>query len=127
MSTSKLDARDQVIVATRRALFDARCGPRVGDYVVFTDEVVRRISYIWNDPHEAQTSDGGSFHLTESGHLSFSGSLYRSVPLHTLTATGAVVDGGAWIFHHDWWTAHNGVNFQIPMRVFTCSEAAPTY
>ncbi len=125
-----LDEQDQAIVAERVARLDSIEGPRVGDFVVFADGVERRIShaYYMADGWEAntyQTSAGGSFYLQESGHLSFSGSLRPVVNGETLTEIATCRDGSAWIFHHDHHTAHNGVDFKIPLRVFACSAVAP--
>lgn len=131
---SHLDQRDAAIVADRQASLDRNAGPRVGDYVEFADGVVRRISHIWESyqdpepqysfPALAQTSAGGSYYLG-NGYVSFSGSLYRGVRLDTLTATGEVRPGPVWIFHHDWRTAHNGVDTSARFRVYRSTEPAP--
>lgn len=123
----KFDERDAEILAERIAEYDARQGPRVGDYVRFADDVTRRISYVWRDEHETvfsvQTSTGGSYYLGK-GYVSMSGSLFGGVKPDTLTLTDETRDGGVWFFHHDWHTAHNGVDVTVPFRVFTCSEVA---
>jgi hypothetical protein len=125
-----LDDRDQAIVDRRLARMDSIEGPRVGDWIVFADGVERRISHSYYvadgwDENTYQTSAGGSWYLEESGHCSFSGSLYPTVPGGTLTDTGELRDGSAWIFHHDWHTAGGGVDFRVPLRVFASSEEAP--
>jgi hypothetical protein len=115
----KWDERDYELV---RAALDNRKqlnGPLVGDYVIFADGVMRRVSYIW--PESVQTSDGGSYYLSGDGHMSMSGNLYTSVPLETLTDTGTTRPAYAWIFHHGWAQASNGVHFTIPVRVYNCS------
>lgn len=123
-----LDQRDSEIIAQRLANIDSIDGPRVGDFVRFADNVERRISYHWRDDEGwdggCQTSEGGSFYLGEHG-CSFSGSLHPSVPTETLTLTDERRDGYVWIFHHDWHTAHNGVDVQIPFRVYESSANAP--
>lgn len=122
-----LDARNQEILAQREALRDAIEGPRVGDFVRFADGILRRISHIWDfaDGCDAmvQTSDGGSFYLGD-GSMSFSGSLYSSVNVRTLTLTEETRTGGAWFFHHDWPEAHNGIDVALTCRVYTCTENA---
>jgi hypothetical protein len=117
-----LDPRDLDIRAKRQAALDAKDGLRVGDWVEFSDQVVRRISHIW--PDGVQTSDSGSFYLGE-GFVSMSGSLYSMVPKSSLTKTDQTRDGSVWFFHHDYATAHNGVQTSILFRVYTCSLPAP--
>lgn len=124
MTVQTLDQRDQDILTHRIAAFNAVEGPHVGDYVAFADGVTRRISHIW--PDGVQTSDDGSFYLGE-GYMSFSGSLYVSVPTETLTLTDETCEAGAWFFHHNHHTAHNGINVIVPVRVWTSTAKAPTY
>jgi hypothetical protein len=115
-----LDERDLLIAAKRMAAFLERNGPQVGDYVLFADGIERRISHIWDwddlnpDDRSIQTSDGGSFYLSESG-LSFSGSLYPSVKAGTLRHSGSIRKGACWFFHHDHHCAHNGVTIEPPI------------
>lgn len=117
-----LDARDAEILASRVAALDARDpAPRCGDYVVFSDGVTRRVSYVW--PDGVQTSAGGSWHLG-NGACSFSGSLYRSTPLDALQLTEEKRPGRVWFFHHDHWTAHNGVDAEVLFRVYTAAPGA---
>jgi hypothetical protein len=127
--TTALDDRDRVILEARRLQFDARPGPRSGDFVRFADGVERRASHIWAAEDWAewggvQTSDGGSWYLGP-GYCSFSGSLYSIVPFASLTLTTETKLGRVWFFHHDYHTAHNGVDAELPFRVFTCDREAP--
>jgi hypothetical protein len=130
--TDVLDARDAEIVAERVALYALRKGPRVGDWVVFADGTIRRISYRWTDgtgwDGGTQTSDlgglcAGNYHLGKAG-VSFSGGLHPHVPTDTLTDSGQLHDATAWIFHHDHSGAGRGVYFPAPFRVYTCSLEA---
>jgi hypothetical protein len=118
----ELDARDQEILAGRVEKLNEQEGVRVGDYVLFADVVLRRVSYDWGD--SVQTSDGGSYYLG-NGYVSMSGSLYTSVPKESLHLTEEVLEGDVWFFHHDWRTAHNGISALVKFRVFTCSLPAP--
>ena len=124
-----LDERDSAILAKSEAAFNARVGPRVGDVIVFADGVRRYISYEWTDHKEYhggyQSSKGGSFHIGESGYLSFSGSLYSTVPRESLTLTDETTTLNVWFFHHNWACASNGVHADITVRVYTCSLPAP--
>lgn len=116
--TAELDERDRVILDERTAALDKHPGIRVGDFVRFADGATRRVSYLW--PHGAQTSDGGSYYLGH-GYVSMSGSLYSPVKLDTLTLTRETRPGAVWFFHHDHFTAHNGVHANIPFRLYECS------
>lgn len=124
----ELDQKDKEILTARVAAFDPNQGPRVGDYVDFADGISRLISHVWEDGPGwlggVQTSDGGSFYLGD-GYMSFSGSLYNSVPHETLTLTEGTRVTGAWFFHHNWHTADNGVEVMVPMRVWKSTAIAP--
>lgn len=116
-----LDDRDAAILVERLAKLNARKGPQVGEFVRFSDGTVRRFSYHWRDDEGwdggMQTSDEGSFHLGRCG-VSFSGSLYSCLPTERMRATDETMMGRVWFFHHDHMTAHNGVDVQVPLRVW---------
>jgi hypothetical protein len=125
----EFDARDGEIRAKRLSAFEKIEGHRCGDYIVFADGVTRRISHISFDG-APQTSAGGSWYLgsgwtDEEAYVNFSGSLYRSVPVETLTPTDEIRDGLVWFFHHGFPQAHSAVHTNIPFRVFRCSLPAP--
>ena len=117
-----LDQRNDEILRTRMELLNRRPGPRVGDFVEFADGVMRRFSHNW-DEAGLQTSDGGSWHLGNSG-MSFSGSLHPCVQREDIKQTDEMRWGSAWFFSHDHWTAHNAVHVQIPLRVFKCNKTS---
>ena len=131
---TEFDERDRAIVAEREQALNADQGPRVGDYVEFANSVTRRISHMWpafadtgdgwSAPASAQTSEGGSFYLGD-GYVSFSGGLHPGIPVDTLTRTEEMRPGSVWVFHHDWHTAHNGVDTEIPFRVYHSTADAP--
>jgi hypothetical protein len=125
----ELDDQDREIIAARMAALSERPGYRVGDYVEFADGVTRRISYVWDwegEPPGVQTSDGGSWHLG-NGSVSFSGSLYVSVPGDSLTDTGSTRKGSVWIEHHGYLCAGSAVYSSEDFRVFRCPLDAPRY
>lgn len=124
MTHPTFDERDAEIRAARLAALNRHDGPRCGDYVEFADGVTRRISHVW--PDGVQTSHSGSWHLGAEG-CSFSGALYVSVPMTTLTRTAETRPGRVWFFHHGFMQAHNGVETDVPFRVYRCSVDAPTY
>lgn len=117
------DERDADLIADFMIALDEHTGPRVGDFVRFADDVLRRVSYIWPESG-VQTSDEGSFYLGK-GYVSFSGSLYRCVPSATLTRTDEQRLGRIWTFHHNFPQAHHGVHTSVPFRIYRCSERAP--
>jgi hypothetical protein len=128
LTTTALDERDSAILAARIEAFDRVNGPRDGDYVRFADGIERRISFVtpieWLPECDSiQTSDGGSWYLG-NGYVSFSGGLYRGVKRETLTLTEETKPGSVWFFHHDYHTAHNGIDTTISFRVYECSEPA---
>lgn len=126
MKSQDLDTQDLAILAYRTQCFwqyERTLLPRVGDYIVFADEVTRRVSHVWDWPtggESVQTSDGGSFYLGE-GYCSFSGGLYPGIPLRTLTLTADLRQGPVWFFHHDLHRASNAVSTTIPCAVYTCT------
>ena len=128
MTTTDLDERDRQILWERRHSIELADEPRNGDYVIFADGTTRRVSHVygadWGDMAGVQTSDGGSFYLG-NGYVSFSGSLYPSVKMTTLTLTAEQRPGSAWFFHHDWAMRDNGVDVTIPFRVYRCTENPP--
>jgi hypothetical protein len=118
------DRRDYELV---RAALDARRalpGPLVGDWIQFTDRTLR-ITYVWGDEAAQTESGNGSIHLASSGHGTYSGSLYRSVPVPELTATDQFRLSQMWIFHHGCVNAHNSVQFTIPTRIYTINRHSP--
>src|SRR5260370_42660751 len=124
----ELDQVDHDKACRNLLKFDALSGPRVGDYVIFADDVTRRISYVYGEDWETdmqgvQTSDGGSWYFG-FGYCDFSGGLYQPVKMDTLTLTDEIRLGNVWMFHHGYQTAGNGITFQIPFRVYKCSLVA---
>ena len=116
------DPRDEQILADRITALNKIKGPRCGDYVKFTCGTIRRISHLWLGD-SAQTSDAGRYYLGHDG-ISFSGSLYSSVPITSLTLTTETRLGLVWFFHHDIPRAHNAVHFGAMFRVYDCSAPA---
>lgn len=115
------DEQDAALLLERIAAYNDRTGPQVGDFVRFADGKLRRISHDWGD--FLQTSEGGSFYLGLHG-VSFSGGLHPGLPTETFSATEERLPGEVWFFHHDRWTAHNGVNATFGFRVWSCSLEA---
>lgn len=125
----KLDQIDRTILNDRLNKLAKIPGPRVGDYVRFADGVERRIAHDWAMfDGGLQTADdrfGPMTFYLDSGFCSYSGGLRNQVPRETLTLTEETKLGSVWFFHHDIRHAHNGVDVEIPFRVYTCTEDAP--
>jgi len=109
------DDRDQAILEEKISEMEELIGPRVGDFVIFSDGVAHRFSYDWDG--SLQTSEGGSFYLGR-GHVSFSGGLNPPIPKTKLVDTGETKIGRVWFFHHNFATAHNGVNAEVEFKVY---------
>ena len=118
------DDRDSELLSERVARWNARPGPRVGDFILMLDGTTRRFAHNW--VNSLQTTyvwrngrqDTGSFYFDRSGYMSMSGSLDDPIPLDQIVDTGELRAGSAWFFHHDWAQAHNGVYVNVMCRVF---------
>ena len=127
----EFDQRDDEIISRRAALLIQHTKPQSGDFVIFADDVTRRISHVWDWPaddegprlYSIQTSDGGNWHLGD-GYASFSGSLFTGFDGDTLTDTGETRPGSVWIFHHDIHVAHSAVQGLVDFRVWRTTEKA---
>lgn len=123
----QLDARDAETAIERMAQRDDSADyPKVGDFVRFSDGTMRRISCHWTDgtgwDGGCQTSDlyglhSGRYYLGD-GYCNFSGGLHPAVPTEQLKPTDEFMLGAVWMFRHDHWTAHNGVDFTVPFPVW---------
>jgi len=116
----EFDAYDAELLARRIAARARLPGPLVGDFVVFSDGVVHRLSYSWLDcePPSIQTSEHGSFYLCWHGDADFSGGLNPAIPMSTITDTGETREGAFWFFHHDHAAPHYGVGVEVPCKVY---------
>jgi hypothetical protein len=121
MAAPRFDERDQLILDQRIAFWNARTGPRVGDYVIMREDDVRRFTHDWDDGSiqvTAGVNGTGSFYFDRNGHMDYSGGLDPTILMSDLIDTGATRDAAAWFFHHDHSCAHNGVQFRVPCRVY---------
>lgn len=118
-----LDARDAEILAERVKAFDQIAGPRVGDFVEFSNGVTHRFAHDWGE-RGLQTTAGGSWYLGK-GYVSFSGGLDPCIPRDSLTDTGDTREGDVWFFHHDLWGAGRGIDARVTFRVYRTTETFP--
>ena len=119
--------KNEEILAERVKLYDARPGPRVGDYVMVVDKVLDRITHIWRDVPEPRAQCGGgengSYYLG-NGYCSYSGGLNGGCLLSDLEETDLLMDGCVWFFDDDVAGAGRGVYFRIRHRVFVLRHGA---
>lgn len=116
------------LFAERHEKYKARKEPSCGDFVVFADDITRRISHVWTFDGkicDIQTSDGGSFYLQPSGLCDFSGGLYRAVSYEHFTLSKQTSLGECWLFDRDLAGAGRGVYRQLPFKVWHVSCPAP--
>jgi len=99
----------------RIAVWTLVSGQRVGDFAILRDGRTMRFSHHWGD--SIQVSEGGSFYFGGE-YMSFSGGLEPAIPVEQFQDTGETRKGSAWFFHHNQARAHNGVDVQVPCRVY---------
>lgn len=97
--------------------------PMVGEWLLRLDGTYTRFTYIWDEGAQVG-GEHGSFHFFESGRCSYSGSLDPVVKFEKmkLIKTGEKLlrfkDGSVWHFDRNHRTAHNGVYYVVPFRIF---------
>lgn len=125
MTIRPLDAVDLQIRDARQKEYLSRNPviPRVGDYVIFADGVIRRISHC--SRNEVQTSDigKGSYYIFGE-FLSFSGSLCPFIPTYSLSLSNELKDGNVWFFSHNEAGASRGIVTTIKCFVWHCNLPA---
>lgn len=119
-----LDARNLELLQRRAEAFAAETEPLVGDCVQFPNEAkLRRFTHDWGAAIQTTCGPGHpcygdrSFYLGV-GYAEFSGTLDPPIPKAKLIATDATAPAGFWFFRDDHVRAHNGVQVQMPVRVF---------
>ena len=125
----KFDGVDAAIRDDRTVARNALTGPQVGDYLRLHNGDLRRVAHVWDwgEKDDGVQPDapgyGGSWYLEESGRGSYSGGLDPMIPFTRIGEPERLMrDAGFWFFHHDWPTAHNGVNFPIRCRVYPVTK-----
>ncbi len=113
---SALDVKRATAFAEARR---ASTTPRNGDIIQRTDGRVQRVSHIWA-PDEIQPGNGSFYACvdregTTTGGASMSGGLDPSIALEVTPDTKAAA---FWFFKDAYSTAHNGVTFMVPVRVW---------
>ena len=117
--TKPLDDKDAAILAARIERWEARTGPRVGDFCIWPGGWLERFSYHWDtEKGLLQTARGGSFHISRDGYASFSGGLEPPVMIERLRELPEQRPGAFWFFSHDIPRGGGGVEVFMPCRVY---------
>ena len=111
------DPQNETLFAERVARFNARTGPRVGDFAIFPDGHEERFSHDWQELG-LQTSRGGSWYLAIDGFVSFSGGLNPTIPLARIEPADERRAGAFWFFDRAWARAHSAVYVSVECRVY---------
>lgn len=113
--------KNKALIAAREALE----GPRVGDFVrVWNSSEHLRFTHDWGEHiqttcvRNGDASRHGGFYSCKQGGTSYSGSLDSGVQKEDLRDTGETREGAFWMFNEDSASAHNGISFLIPCRVY---------
>lgn len=102
-------------------------GPQVGDYLKIKYGIYTRFTHVWDESDQIQTGGcSDSFYLGNSGYCSYSGGLDSGVKISDLIETKETKEGLIWFFSENYATAHNGVNYTIPCKVYELKEGANT-
>ncbi len=126
---------NDTILKTRLAAFDARPGPRVGDYLQIPKQKPRqsrwwakipdftRFTHHWGDSLQTGGQQFGSYYLTSGGGLSYSGGLDPGLALADIQPEPCGIrPGQVWFFDRDISGAGRGVNFMADMRIFAVRD-----
>ena len=117
---TELSPTNNQIFATRMVARWDRKGPQVGDWIRLEDGTLTRMAYDWEDRiQRTETEMDGSFHLSENGAGSHSGSLSSDVIQKSdLVNTGEMKEGGFWFFSEGRQRTHNGVNVTVLLPIW---------
>ena len=116
-----LDNHDEKILLEQIALWDKRRGPRVGDWCLLLDGTARRFTHDWGDFLQTTTEPAGKFGASfyfGKGYMEFSGGLDRAINAAEFELTEETRDGSCWFFHHGEARAYNGIQTNVPCRVY---------
>jgi len=113
--------KNQKILKERMKALNKIKGPRVGDFCIHPDGRLDRITHDWGDSLQVGGHGCGSYYLG-MGYLSYSGSLDPAIPINRFVDTGETREGEIWFFNDGYVTAHNGVYYSAPFRVFKITE-----
>ena len=115
---SDRDVKRATAFAAARAACEA---PMLGDIIRRRDGSAARVAHRWGPDAIQPTSGQGSFHAFVSseaetrGHADMSGSLDPSIALDPTEEREPAI---FWFFRDGYATAHNGVYFIVPVRVW---------
>ena len=133
---AELDEQDRAILAKRERLRDRRTGPRGGDFVIFEDGSLRRISHAgiirqWRGKDTplarlSWTRHENEYYLDRDGRVEVSGGNAEHLLISSLVDSGETRPGVVWFVHHDLHPmTGQGIRTAIPCRVFLARFEAP--
>lgn len=96
--------------------------PIVGDALLLPTGETVYFCHIWDE--SAQTTGGGSYSLSKSGYLSYSGGLDSGVKLNDIYLTEDFTALRIWFCHKGYLTGGCAVYANIKTRVWKCKESA---
>lgn len=115
-----------------------RTDPCVGDWIIFVDGTERRISYVWKDydknrkptgdiaKYSVQTSiPENAPHLSQSGYMSFSGTLFSPISGEHLERTSELRLAPVWIWNRGYAGADRGRRYDTPCKVWRANCLPP--
>jgi len=112
--------KNQKILKERMKTLNKIKGPRVGDFCVHPNGRLDRITHDWGDSLQVG-GISGSYYLG-MGYISHSGGLEPAILINRFIDTGETRMGKIWFFNDDYATAHNGIYYDVPFRVFKITE-----
>lgn len=117
MNESQL-LRQYNVLAKWLTKFNDRQGPRVGDFVKLPSGDVRRFTHDWGEEIQITPANClGSFNI-DGGLCDYSGSLDPGIKKEFLRFTHTYKLGRVWFFKDGIAAAHQGIDADIPCRVF---------
>lgn len=96
--------------------------PIVGDALLLPTGETVYFCHVWDD--SVQTCGGGSFSLTSSGFLSYSGGLDSGIKKHDIYLTDDFTALNIWFCHRGYLTGGCSIDAYIKTRIWKCKENA---
>ena len=120
---------NDTILKNRMEKLNEKKGARNGDFLKLPNGKYTRFTHDWGDSLQTgclrianESGNCGSFYLG-SGSMSYSGSLDPAIDRSKLKLTDEIKLGRVWFFNNGEARAHNGIDFDVPLRVFELVEA----
>lgn len=110
------------LIAQAIQAFDARPGPRVGDFVWTLDGKLRRFTYDWGEALQVTAYEdlgrGANFYMGICGYAEFSGSLDPGIEKTKLVDSGEIRPANFWMFDQGVTGAHRGRTYSVDVKIW---------